>query len=340
MKLGILLEVNPFQRIKFSIFLRIFLATFSLLGKEGWSSSCVRIFQQINREIQGGFVNPETKQRVAEYFSDATLHPKERARRAFVAVVSDRLSLLPKNEAKKVQEFLKKRVFRNYSDSAGSIRAYLHEPIFEKKIMLSLPELIQETTMEYGILIHELEHYIQNRAATRTIPLAYQNFFEKVDHFVDYTYEREVGAMIAEFEFMNTIPIEVRRATVQTISRNSGFFSKKTRDLLISLLDLYSQTPLEHVERQHLRGRYSRSAIEKLRDRLLRKQSLILLSAPSESLAVIAIRDQINELKEVCERLLQAPDLHPQSQQGKAGLFRVCEGVVHRTSSAPSAETE
>lgn len=286
----------------------------------------------MNQEIREGFVSPQTRQRVAEYFSDKSLDPRDRARMAFIAVVSDRLLLLPKKEAKKVQEFLEKRVVRSYHDSPGNIHAFLHEPPFSKKIILNLPELIQETTMEYGILIHELEHYIQNRAVTWSIPLAYKNFFEKVDHFVDYTYEREIGAMIAEFEFMSAIPIEVRRATVQTITHHSELFSKKTADLLISLLDLYSRTPMEHVERQHMRGRYNRSAVEKLRDRLLKKQAMILLSAPSESLAVIAIRDQIHEMKGVCQGLLHEVAQQPQAHEDKAALLKICGDMVNRAS--------
>jgi hypothetical protein len=53
---------------------------------------CVQIFQKLNNEIQLGYIHPLTKEKVAEYFSDSTLTPQERASKAFIAVYCDSIS--------------------------------------------------------------------------------------------------------------------------------------------------------------------------------------------------------------------------------------------------------
>lgn len=110
---------------------------------------CVQIFQKLNDEIQLGYIHPLTKEKVDEYFSDRTLTPQERASKAFIAVTSDRLKILPKKDADTVIRFFEEGVVRNYVRSANLINGTFSDIPFQKyKILISVPENFLEDIIE------------------------------------------------------------------------------------------------------------------------------------------------------------------------------------------------
>lgn len=255
------------KSVKFKITLFALLTTFPIQAIHAQPNKkdpyCVIVFKKMNKELSQGYVKTETQQRIANYFFDETLSPKERARMTFLAVLSDRMSLLKKNEAAEVEKFLKEKVFISYNDLEFFYGGFISNPTVEKHIMMSVPEALNNTIFEYAVLVHELEHYIQELVATRPIFGSFKHILNRTQHYVGVTYESEIGAMMSEFEFMNSIPREKRLDALEYIKKNRHLFNRDTLHLLVSILALHNHTPTDYVETQHRGGRYDIEMVEK-----------------------------------------------------------------------------
>lgn len=301
--------------VKLAISVGIFFLTVILIRGENPTyaqspdrgSYCVRVFQELNREIRSGYVTPQTRERVTQYFYDQKIPAQDRAKKIFAAVVSDRIKLLPKKEAKAVRKFLLKNVFQDYQESGSPAFAgfFNSSPPDKKEIVVSLPVDLRDTIIEYTMLTHELEHYIQSLAIARKPITRRHSTAELVTHFVDLTYEKEVGAMLSEFEYLNAIPQEERKKLVQSVINHPKLFEPDTQELILNLLDHGSTTPMEHVVFQHQKGRYDRDSLLWNNYDSFWLGALIFLSGSTDSMAVEAITQQLSQIKKVCEELTE-----------------------------------
>jgi len=293
---------------------------------------CIRVFQKINQEIRWGYVRPQTRERVIQYFYDQKIPAQDRAKKIFAAVVSDRIKLLPKKEAKAVQKFLLKNVYLDYQESGSPAFAgfFNESPPNKKEIVLSLPVDLRDTIIEYTMLTHELEHYIQSLAIARKPITRHKSTAELITHFVDFTYEKEVGAMLSEFEYLNVIPQEERKKLVQSVTAHPELFEPDTQELIINLLDHGSTTPMEHVEFQHQKGRYDRDSLIRNNYDSFWLGALIFLSGSTDSMAVEAIGQQVSQIKKVCKELTEQKKNRSRSAESvdkKRDLLPFCSHV-------------
>lgn len=257
---------------------------------------CVQLFKEMNQQIELGFVLSQTQRKIAAYFTDATLTPQERAAKVFEAVVSDRIRLLAEPEAQQVMRFLKERVIRKYNETGKLISAEFIDGLISKsKIQLNIPIEIRNSILEYTILIHELEHYIQTLAVSHSAQGKWNLFFSNLVDFVDLHYEREKGAMLVEFEFMNSIPMSARYEVFQEISQNESVFESNTLKILYLLLAPNGTTPLDHVAFQHSVGRYNKKNIEADYQQIYRGVLLLISSAAAPLITMKAIQDLHNK---------------------------------------------
>lgn len=323
--------IQPLLHQKFLLFfltiiLSIDLTLISAQGAEH-PGRCVRIFREMNHEIQSGYVTPQTKERVLQFFHDKKIPPEKRAKRIFAQIVSDRLKLLSKKEAKLVRNFLRKNIFQDYQESGSPLFAAFFDQDWpdKKEIVLSLPVDLRDTIIEYTVLTHELEHYIQSLAIARDSSLKKQKATEMLTHFVDIKYEQEVGAMLSEFEYLNSIPLEIKQSIVQTIATQPETFEPDTAEFLLMLLGTQKLTPMEHVQHQHQIGRYDRKSLEQLQDQPLWFGSLAFLAAPTEPMAIETISQHISKIHEVCQQLTEKEKSHSHSLGTKKNLLLLCK---------------
>lgn len=283
------------------------------------ASYCVEIFRAINDEIRSGYVSPQTRERVVQLFHDKKVPPEKRARKIFAQIVSDRLKLLSKKESKIIRNFLGKNIFYDYQESGSPVFAGFFDEDWpnKKEIILSLPVDLKDTIVEYTLLTHELEHVIQSLIVQRNKFGKHRYDVERLTHFVDVKYEKELGAMLSEFEYFNSIPFDIRKRVLSATQSHPEFFDPDTAKLISILLDNESKNPMDHVKRQHESGRYDRASIQASQDEALFFGSLIFLGGATESDALKKIAQQLTEVKEACEKIveLDKKDLLPLCQQ-------------------------
>lgn len=296
-------------------------------------SYCVRVYRALNEEIRYGYVSPQTRERVLQFFYDKKIPPKNRARKIFAHIVSDRLNLLSKNEAKKVRNFLRKNIFYDDQEPGSPIFAgyFDQEELGNREIVLSLPVDLRDTIVEYTILTHELEHVIQTQVIEREEIGKLRYSTERITHFVDVKYEKELGAMLSEFEYLNSIPQEIKQKLVKSVQIHPELYDSDTAEFLLILLDAPSKTPLEHVQHQHQSGRYDRASIRESEQQTFWFSSLVFITAPTEPLALSTISQRLTEIKKTCQRLREQEKSAPETLGTQKILLHLCPSQQHKS---------
>lgn len=291
------------------------------------SSYCVGVFQKINDEIRFGYVSPKTRERVTQYLNDKKVPAKDRAKKIFYEVISDRIKLLPKKEGQIVKNFLLDHVVLDHQESGSPVFAgFFDESHYGKKeIIISIPIDLSDTIIEYTLLTHELEHYIQSLAISHSPMGIDKSSIESVTHFVDFKYEKEVGAMLSEFEYLNVIPPENRNQLAQSIKENPSLFDEDTTQFLQSILNFHGTTPMEYVKKQHAIGRYDRESIRLSQYQQFFIGGLILASGPSDSIATLNIKKVLLQTQQACDRLSESENSDSKPVYNKKDLLRLCQ---------------
>lgn len=293
---------------------------------------CIQIFRQMNETLQSSYITASTLEKVRALFDDSSLSPKERGEKAFQAVVEDRLQLLDPQEARLVLKFLKSHVFRVPVDSINGINGSFSAPAFSpKKITLTLPKEYQESIVEYAILSHELEHYIQYSLATKTLSDRLGFFFDSLDHLADIKYEREIGAMLSEFQFLNTLPPRMIQEARNEIIHHLEELHPSTLQFLLLLFSAAESTPVEYIQRQHQARRYDRASLKAMYPALskssigTKRWAHTFALSYGSILGVRAVFEGISEVKEFCSDFRQRISKTKDLPSGKAALLQICQ---------------
>lgn len=296
------------------------------------TTHCIATFKKMNHQLESDPIQPETRSKIVEYFLDDSLTPELRAKKAFNAVVSDRIRLLSKKNADMVSRFLTNRVTRFYQKEGTFVSGIFVEGLFQKKqIMLELPEKFRESILEYAILTHELEHYIQNLSTTDKLAGEARLFIDSLTNPADHTYERELGAMMAEFHFMKSIPLETRKAAKNEVMLYRFHLEKSSLEFLLSLLDVEKDEVSGYLEKQHLLGRYDRKAVEILAKDIrssnsdIKTKALFMISAYSVIPAGMAINSGYRELNKFCRQIIAPEKPLEDDPPKKAAWIEICK---------------
>lgn len=133
------------------------------------------------------------------------------------------------------------------------------------KIMLRLPIELENTFLDHAIRVHELEHLIQFlHLDGHTVA------HERPEH-VDFVFEAERGAMLAEAVYLLAIPRDLLLTGFETID-SIPRLSESDKNFLKGMVRgaLESKTPGQYVQHQwQIQGRYTRDYI---RARLARER--------------------------------------------------------------------
>lgn len=298
---------NYFQAIVFLVLSQSFLIVPVSAQDQEKVTHCVALFRRMNHEIKTGYVQLDTRMRIAEVFSDETLSPQQRAKNAFDVVVSDRIGLLTKGDAEQVKKFLNERVMRNYQVNGRYVDGgFFDSPLVNKKIKIHLPQNFSESIIEYAMLTHELEHYIQTRVASKGFAGGMRLFVDSLNHFVDHKYEREMGAMIAEFNFMKALPLEIRKNAQKEVMLYRFNLSKGSLDLLLSMLDVEQFDVSSYIQKQHESGRYNRNSFIAFEQSMqlkygdLKTQMVLLIGGYGSIPTMMGLSKIWSEIKQWC----------------------------------------
>lgn len=240
----------------------LFLLLISLLSLAD-ERGCPDYFLKLNRSISKGFVRPETKVKIQAIFEDLSLMPPSKAEAVFDLVLEDRLRLLDPEDQKYIRDFLKSRVVREKPNFRNQGHSGLDT--LKGEILLSVPDSARRTVLEYGILLHEIEHVIQERARDKAVPGKIKKWIQEIKGEDIAYFHREVGAMLAEHEYISSIPLEVRAA----LKKQLQFYTdpnlpSPVKEFYLRFLDAEEAAPALRVRREHKAGRYNKESTARL----------------------------------------------------------------------------
>ena len=165
-----------------------------------------------------------------------------------------------------------------------------------------IPKILKDSVYLKGIMAHEFEHIIQiqkkimrkaNGGRIRRSYLATIKVFSSILFNAEHLYSMEVGAMRAEWEFIQLVP--------------STFFESKRYDNIVSYFPAETQRTLkgfktnrnlnlaEYIKLQHSQNRYSRANVKK--DQAFRRRA-VFSAVTWVSLALVLVSAGL--LSKVC----------------------------------------
>lgn len=230
----------------------------------------------ITQPTESGLATSQALEDIRKTFYDPSLSPKQAALLAFDHVLSERLKLLSPEVISGVKTVLESRTQIKTGEFEGHYVPLLN------RTQISLPEKLRETFIEYMLLIHETEHAIQSHTI-RFETGAAKNFGKNAK----IGFESERGAMIAEWNYLRTIPIDVKERMIQELFKMDTLFPAN-RDFLIRALGNSNKSSPEYLSNEWQAGRYPTQFFEKEENSSDLMIKLIIATGIGAELYVIA----------------------------------------------------
>lgn len=208
------------------------------------NQKCVSILKSLYESIKVDFTSAAERKLIADAFS--TVSDREAAKTAFEIYLRNRTKKLSPELSKQVSDVVEKRNYSTYP--SNSLYVY-----FEKYIHLGLMPKWRESILEYQILAHELEHFIHDRAAWEQGVVVIGALRSKNFH-IPATFLSELGAMTAEWQYINTIPLEARYRLIDSIDNAIDVYRP---DIMIRFLKSGSMKRPAYIKNEWANDRYS-----------------------------------------------------------------------------------
>lgn len=150
-------------------------------------------------------------------------------------------------------------------------------------------------------------------------------------NFSEHNYHREFGAMLAEFQFLDSVSLEIRKKA-----------REETLKLLLLLLDVEATDPLQYIEKQHHSGRYDKASLKKIQQNVEEKHSsfkmqLFVLGASYGDIpGVLAVSKAMTEIKSACEKLADGHNSPAHHLQESSALIQICTKLQRLPKLGPS----
>jgi hypothetical protein len=170
-----------------------------------------------------------------------------------------RFKVLDPKEARIIQHILEARVNKFESNSVINGN---YDPM-SKMIELVHPAHYREGIMEYSVLVHEMEHALQDIMLSKSYPNEGTMRY-LIRFFKDFKSDRfygEFGAMLAEWQYLRLIPSKTRNEMIENISKDSNL-TQETKDLMIRNLKNADKNSSLYILSQWEAGRYSKDEIK------------------------------------------------------------------------------
>lgn len=159
---------------------------------------------------------------------------------------------LPPEQAKAVEDIVENS-YEIIPSRDGAIRGtFLYR---DKKIRIILPEELIGTDVEYFIKIHETYHVLNNISSMQGLSKTTKVILKKVKDKIKHRYLEEAGAMAQEWQYLNTIPSNVKIKILKEIEEHVS--NKHDREFLTRIFTSNAQNPAEHILAEQAAGRYS-----------------------------------------------------------------------------------
>jgi hypothetical protein len=230
---------------------------------------CTVLYRNIGSTIKSGFVSNNTKSEIDKNFLDENLTPAKRAKKAFNLIIEDRLKMLNPKIQIELRKLLDERITvdSNVKNLDGAFVPSSSGKLDQDKIELAIPNSLRESIIHYSVLIHEFEHAVamqierggvEKTANPLMVPV---EIFKALKYGAGRIYENEANAMMAEFEYLRTIPLEAKYDLSLAIIGDSTM-SYSTSSFTLRSLNSLATNPEEYVEHQRDIGRYSYAKAE------------------------------------------------------------------------------
>jgi hypothetical protein len=220
--------------------------------------SCVRgrLHELIGDVRSEDWLSARDRQTITAIYADQTLTPVERAERSFDIYISARILGLSESDQSQIRNLIAQaQVKLAKSGMLGGSYS-----LFSKSINISLPDYAISNSVGKAILVHEIEHAIQDRAISGSSRL--NTVLRMTLDQTEMRYLMEEGAMTSEFKYLHAIPAEEKAQFIREIqSQPSTILNRGSKKFIVRLLQNSDMDLDQYLAAERAAGRYSRKAI-------------------------------------------------------------------------------
>lgn len=249
--------------------------------------NCKKLIIHANKKISRSFLRPEAKTEISRILRSRS---KNKEKEIFEIVLKERLAIVPNpfpsagsGLSARVMDLLKNRRRTRPSRQISAVYTQAnHWGASDNSIEILLPEYLIGSPLEYAMALHEVEHAIQQGTtfdqSIAQFPNDLRQYRPTERNWADEEYQREVGAMLVEFEYLNIFPKKQRMELVRKIKADPHLSDEAKKDFSLILGFDAALNPYELVTLMHANGIYSRQYIKEMQreheDEMLRRYGL------------------------------------------------------------------
>jgi hypothetical protein len=268
--------------------------------------------QALNADTQGMLISDEERSEIEKIFRD----PEKRlfaAGYVFDLLMEKRLALLPSQDADKIREIIQKAKVK----PSSRLRKWLilsprltgSYELKSQSVTILRPESYRGSIVEFFMKTHEIEHAIQGLVVAKAIGKSSLNYFERLLTLFDskLLFIEEAGAMQAEWQYLQTIPLEIKRSISEEIRKNPRI-SKSDRAVISRILLSDEETADQHLQIQRKAGRYTLADAQRASHKEIRTKLGVM------GVSIVTPFVAVARLESYCHKLLDQSIMLPDSQ--------------------------
>lgn len=223
----------------------------------GIAKVCLVTLKSVNEQVQADFLTSEEKDKINLLFqATQNIDGRSAGEDAFEIYMKARLRQLPEDVRAKVAEIYKNAEIQ---ESSG-LDSYYHP--LTQSLKLRGPERYKLSILDFAVRAHEVEHVIQDTLHRKEVGTSiYQSKWAW--SWIEASHLKEIGAMSAEWKYLSTMPINVRRELAKRIREDQ--MKTPFKDALAYMLENPAMPLKEYLDQMAKSGRYSKSNLVQLK---------------------------------------------------------------------------
>ena len=213
------------------------------------------VLRELIEPLRPGIMNAQDRVLVQSWFSDPKLKPGEPEKKAFDLYLQRRMDLLDPELQQKVRAIIEKNEdpYIEGNRINGEYKNVL------QYYSVTNPKEFRETAIYYHTLVHEIEHAIQD-AHSGDIEVKFIKVLTKKVKIKE-RFREEYGAMLAEWNYIRSIPKEVRFKLFEELENFKGL-PRRQKEMALRTLTQADDTALEYLRHEWGAGRYNMEQLE------------------------------------------------------------------------------
>lgn len=218
----------------------------------------------LEHSVKEGLALPQKSDleaQVAKVYEMEEYSEAQKAQFGFYYYLKYRLQSLPKETRTEVLQALRWATVKNAKDIRGVVTAHENTLSFA----LELPKKLQDSEVFYFVVAHEMEHIIQELLQSRkaetneTFEREYKEEIPRLRHFDSRMFVAELGAMIAEYNYISTLPEAIRLRLRQQLEKIAAKSFRVGISLVYYAFASEAESTPHYIDEQHALGRYSQA---------------------------------------------------------------------------------